>query len=286
MMRTFLWTLRRELWENRWLYRAPLGMATVLVLGFAAYARLLPAQMVAAQSLEALPRHAAMTAPYDVVAGFMMIAGLLIAVVYCVDALYSERRDRSVLLWKSLPVSDATTVLAKLSIPVLVLPIIVWASTVAIHLTMMLISTAVLAANGQSPALLWTQVHLLSMSLSLLNHLVMGHGLIAAPLFGWLLLMSAWAPRAPFLWAFLPPLAAAFLERVAFGTTHFAEFLLARIGGGPGAMPSIPGGSMIDAVGQRPLLQVLVAPSLWMGLAVTGLMLAAMARVRRATQPA
>ena len=180
MIRHFAWALRRELWENRWLYAAPLCLAAVIVVGFGAYAFHLPAQMAALATLDAAGQRKAIVDPYGAVAGLMMIAGLLVAVIYSIDALYAERRDRSVLLWKSLPVSDVMTVLAKTCIPVLLLPLTIWAITVAVHLTMLLISSAVLMADGQGASIVWTQVRLLSNSLSLLYHLVGLHGLYAS----------------------------------------------------------------------------------------------------------
>ena len=51
-----------------------------------------------------------------------MLTAFLVGVFYCLDALHGERRDRSILFWKSLPVSDLTTVLAKASVPCRVLP--------------------------------------------------------------------------------------------------------------------------------------------------------------------
>ncbi len=285
MIRTFMWTVRRELWESRWLYMAPVSMAAVIVIGFAAYAFRLPGQMTALASLDALHQRSAIFAPYDAAAGLMMIAGLLIGIIYCVDAVYGERRDRSVLLWKSLPVSDTTTVLAKLCIPVLLVPLIVWAATMAAHILMLVISTAILAANGQSAALLWTHFRLVPTALALLYHLVALHGLFAAPLYGWLLLMSAWAPRAPILWAFLPPVGIAFLERVAFGTSRFAGLLLSRFSGGVDAVATPAGGTLMDVMAQMPLSHFVVAPAVWLGFAVTALLVAGTVRLRRSAQP-
>ena len=285
MIRSFMWAVRREFWESRWLYMAPVCLAAVIVVGFAAYALRLPAQMTALASLDVLRQRRAIFEPYDVAAGLMMLAGLLVGVIYCVDAVYGERRDRSVLLWKSLPVSDATTILAKLCIPVLLLPLIVWATTVAAHILMLSISTAILAANGQSASLLWTQFRLVPTALALLYHLIALHGLSTAPLYGWLLLMSAWAPRAPILWAFLPPVGIAFLERVAFGTSRFSGLLLSRLSGGVDAVATPAGGTLMDVMAQMPLSQFLVAPAVWIGFAVTALLVAGTVRLRRSAQP-
>ena len=84
--------------------------------------------------------------------------------------------------------------------------------------------------------MLWTQVHLFPMSLMLLYHLITVHVLWHAPFYGWLLLISAWARRAAFLWAVLPIIAIAFVEKIAFNTSHFATFLGDRLGGGAEAM--------------------------------------------------
>ena len=84
MIRSFMWAVRRELWESRWLYLAPLSMAAVIVVGFTAYAFRLPAQMSAIASLDILHQRKAIVEPYDTVAGLMMVAGLLFGIIYCV----------------------------------------------------------------------------------------------------------------------------------------------------------------------------------------------------------
>ena len=103
---------------------------------------------------------------------------------------------------------------------------------------MLLLSSAVLLGSGLSVATLWTQLSLFQMSLMLLYHLVTVHALWYAPIYGWLLLVSGWARRAPFLWAVLPPLAIGVVEKIAFNTSHFAAMLGYRISGGPEAVSS------------------------------------------------
>jgi ABC-2 type transport system permease protein len=105
-----------------------------------------------------------------------------------------------------MPVSDAETVLSKAAIPLLVLPVITVAVTFLTHFVMLLVSTAVVAGNGLSVGTLWNQVALGPMTATLAFHLVGIHGLWFAPVYAWLLLVSAWARRMPFLWAVLPPL--------------------------------------------------------------------------------
>ena len=134
-----------------------------------------------------------------------MGTALIVGIFYSLDALYGERRDRSILFWKSLPVSDLTTVLSKLTIPLVVLPLLSFAISLATQFIMLLLSSVILLGSGVSIATLWTEVSFFHVSLVLLYHLLTVHGLWYAPIYGWLLLVSAWAPRAPFIWAVLPP---------------------------------------------------------------------------------
>ncbi|HEX8848617.1 MAG TPA: hypothetical protein VF761_03705 [Gemmatimonadaceae bacterium] len=286
-MNRFIWSLRRELWENPWLWRAPAAIAAVGFVGFVAYALgRLPAQVAGLAAVIAAHGSDHLREPYEVVAGVMMGIGLLLAVIYCVDALYGERRDRSVLLWKSLPVSDLETVLAKLCIPTVVLPAIVWGFTVVLQLAMLLASTAVLAAHGQSAATVWSSARVLADAGPLLYHLVALHGIATAPIYAWILLVSAWAPRAPLAWAILPPVAIGVLEKVALGTTRFAGLLLGRLGGGgAGASAGPSNGDMMQLMNPT-LLGLVVAPAFWLGLAVAGLFVLGAVRVRRSAQPA
>src|SRR5207249_2492959 len=180
-----------------------------------------------------LPQRLGIEQPYDFVALMLMAISFLVAVFYCLDALYGERRDRSILFWKSLPVSDSTTVLSKMSIPVVVVPLVTFAITVATHIAMLLLSSAILLARGTSGVALWNVLPLTHIWGMLFTHLMAGHGLWYAPIYAWLLLVSAWARRAPFLWAVLPPFAVAAVEKIAFNTSHIAAILQHRFAGSP-----------------------------------------------------
>jgi ABC-2 type transport system permease protein len=213
-----------------------------------------------------------------------MAIALIVAVVYCLDALYGERRDRSILFWKSLPVSDLTSVLSKTSIPILVLPLVTFLVTVATQFIMLLVSSVVLAGAGMSATTLWIHVPFFEVSATNFLHVVAFHGIWYAPLYGWLLLASAWAKRAPLLWATLPPVAIGVVERIAFNTSHFAAMLQYRF---MGSMESGPPADKItmDMLAPRPLGQVLISPGLWVGLAITGVFLYAATWLRRSRGP-
>jgi len=281
MTRPFYWSVQRELWEYRSIYIAPLAAAAIFLIGFLISTIHLPRQM---RTLSPPAQHQAIMTPYDFIAGLLMLTAMVVGLFYCLDALNGERRDRSILFWKSLPVSDTTAVLAKASIPFVVLPLITFSATVAAQWIMLLLSSAVLLANGLSAEMLWTQVHLFPMSLMLLYHLITVHVLWHAPFYGWLFLISAWARRAAFLWAVLPILAIVFVEKIAFNTSHFATFLGDRLGGGAEAM-TMPGSMPIDPGVHITLTRYLGTPGLWIGLAFTAICLAAAVQLRRYRSP-
>ena len=283
-MQRFYWSVRRELWENRSLYLAPLGVAALILVASLIGAIGLPATLRNG-SLDPARQQELVEQPYVFAALLLMFTTLVIGIFYCVDALQGERRDRSILFWKSLPVSDLTTVLAKATIPLIVLPLITWGITVVTQAMMLVLGSARLLGSDAGIAGLWTRVSLLPMSGILLYHLVFGHGLWWAPFWGWLLLVSAWARRAAFLWATLPLLAIGLLEKIAFNTSHFAALLLYRFTGGPqgpenSSNPMSMAGMMLATPGQ-----FLTSAGLWTGLAALALFLAAATRLRHSRGP-
>jgi ABC-2 type transport system permease protein len=283
--RRMYWSVRRELWESRSIYIAPLAVATLILAGFLISAIHLPDKMRATLALNPMQQHELIEKPYNFAALLIMGTTFIVAVFYCLDALYGERRDRSILFWKSLPVSDLTTVLSKASIPLVVLPLLTFAITVVTQGIMLLLSTAVLLGSGLSAATLWTHLPLWHMSLMLLYHLLAIHALWYAPIFGWLLLVSGWARRAPFLWAALPLLAIGVVEKIAFNTSHFAAMLEHRIGGSPEHAASTVGGMSMDSLMQFTPGRFLMSPGLWIGLAITAAFLAAAVLLRRNREP-
>lgn len=276
--RRLYWSVRRELWEYRSLYLAPLAVAGVTLLGFlvASLGRALTTQDMA-------QRRAVLEEPSTFAALLIMATTFIITVFYCLDALHGERRDRSILFWKSLPVSDLTTVLAKASIPLVVLPLITFAITIALQWIMLLVSTAVLLGSGLSVGTLWTRSS--EMWVVLLYHLLAIHALWYAPIWGWLLLVSAWARRAAFLWAFLPPLAIGVVEKIAFNTSHFGAMLGHRFMGGPEDASFPAGGMSMHSVAHVNPGQFLISSGLWIGLAIAVAFLAMAVRLRRYRGP-
>jgi len=282
--RPFFWSVRRELWEHRSIYIAPLAAAGLALFGFLFSLTSLTRRVGAAAALDAVHQRQTLMRPYDYAAGFLMVAALIVGIVYCLDTLYGERRDRSVLFWKSLPVSDLNVVLSKASVPLAILPLLTWSLTVATQFIILLLSMVALTGHGAGIALLWTQVSLFQMSLMLLYHLVTVHVLWHAPLYGWLLMVSAWARRAPVLWAVLPPLAIIAVEALVFNSSHFAHWLGYRFSGGSEAMV-MTGGMPLDPGTHLTPGRFLSTPGLWFGLIFTAGFILAAARLRRYRGP-
>lgn len=270
--RPFYWSVWREIWENRSLYMAPLIVAGVQVIGLAFSCSGIADRRRAVLLLDdPLARRHQIEPPYDMVAMMMILTVCVVGVFYCLDALHGERRDRSILFWKSLPVSDRIAVLAKATIPLVVLPLIAFALTMCVQLIMLVMSSVVLAVHGVNPATTLSHVPFLQ------NWLVFLYGLIAlslwhAPIYAWFLMVSAWARRATFLWAILPWIALGIFERITFGTKYFGSFVRHRLMGfAPDAFdfrgqekPSI------DYLSQLTPGRYLTSPGLWLGLLVAG----------------
>ena len=279
------WSIRRELWENRSIYVAPLAVAALVLIGSLIGMFRLPGRMTALSALSPMQQQEAIAQPYTYAALAIMFTTFIVTVFYSLDALYGERRDRSILFWKSLPVSDLTTVVSKASIPIVIIPLLTFAITVVTQWIMVLLSSAALLMNGLSVASLWTTLSLSQSWLMLLYHLVAVHALWYAPIYAWLLLVSAWARRVPILWAGLPLLAIALVEKIAFNTTHFAVMLEHRMDGGIEGAPFTSYGGVSHVMAHHNLAEFVVRPGLWIGLLVAAIFLAGAVRLRRERGP-
>ena len=284
--RPFFWSLRRELWENRSIYIAPLIVVGVVLFGFAVSMAHFPEGRRAALLLDEAHRRMAISMHYGIAAMMIMITGMIVGVFYCLDALHGERRDRSILFWKSLPVSDLTTVLSKISIPLLILPLLSFIIILPTQLTMLLLSSAVLAGSGLDPWMSWTYFYPPREFVVLLYSLI-ALTLWHAPIYSWLLLVSGAVRRATFLWAILPAVAVIVFERITFGTAYFWGFLKERVTGFASNAfefhdPKVP---CIDSLSQLTPGKYLSMPGLWLGLVVAAICIIAAARLRRYRGP-
>jgi len=281
-LRPLYWSIRRELWENRSIYIAPLAAAVVFLFGFMINMVTMRRGM-GASLLDPAQPHDLLTTQYEISASLIMGTAFIVGIFYSLDALYGERRDRSILFWKSLPVSDLTAVLSKVTIPLVILPLVSFAISLATQFIMLLLSSVILAGSGVNIGALWADESFFHVSVVLLYHLFTVHGLWYAPFYGWLLMVSVWARRAPFIWAFLPPFVIVGVEKIAFNTSYFLALLQDRLLG--------PGGSMAAHQHPKDFMATLITehffstPGLWIGLVVAAVFLFAAVRLRRYQGP-
>ncbi len=302
-MKYWITLVRREFWEHRALWVAPLVVAALLIVltavsggvHLAADARI-EVDGQAIDFVKAITPERAEKLFGVLVAG-LYVPQLIVVLVglffYLLDALYSERKDRSILFWKSLPVSDSHTVAAKALVALVVVPLGVWAVSAVTSLATIGVLTNKLAGTSFAPIVQWNTGIWLAVQAAMFAGTLVA-ALWYAPVAGALLLISAWARRNVFLWAVLPPVALMLLEKTAFDSNRVASFLEYRLGGffdamGMGVSPGERAVGMTDREFARigevysrldttPLLGNV---DLWLGVAAAVLMLWAAVQVRR-----
>lgn len=294
--------IRRELWEHRAIYVTPLVIALIVCLmavtgqvSVSGFDHAVDVGILGATNLGTNERAAAITVLMISLSSTFVFAMWILTTFYSLDALYAERKDRSILFWRSIPLTDFETVLSKLLTALLVIPLITFAVLVATHLIVLFMTSVWLGARGANAwHLIWsaapffdnwaaTLVFLLALSLWL------------SPFVGWFLFVSAFTKRSPLLIASLPIAILPLLEKIIFKTTVFAEAFFVR----SVKMPLFSGLDNLDLLFQEgkhfrvageaslSLLSLLdlgrffSSPGLWSGLVVCGLFVTAAIYVRR-----
>ncbi len=301
-MKSFAALLKREIWEHPAFYVAPLVVATLILVSgiynaFYVVSKYIGYERVVSV-LNTIPE-AARPVMYSWWPLLVIVFNLVLVTVivfYLMDCLYADRKDRSILFWKSLPVSDSTTVLAKLTTALITVPAITFVVTIGASMVLMVMLTLIIWFGGGSAwDLLWKPLSLFDGALFIAYSFLV-QSLWYVPLVGWALLASAWSRRSPFMWTFLPPIAVIILEQMLFRTERFAELLGERI---VGVIPlayqvndeqfeamrrSYESGNVenvariTDVIDPTPLLS---SPQLWAGFLVGALFIAAAIWLRR-----
>jgi ABC-2 type transport system permease protein len=167
-----------------------------------------------------------------------------------------------------------------------VLPVLAFTITIVLYCIMLLMSSVALLGSGLGVAAYWKQFSFFETPMLLLYHLLTAHTLWPAPVYCWLLLVSGWARRATFVWAALPVVAIAAIERITFHSSHFAMMVLHRlIGHVTTAAMSTPDTFPTNPMTHITPLRFLGAPGLWIGLAFAAAFLLAAVRLRRYSGP-
>ncbi|HTB66577.1 MAG TPA: hypothetical protein VK727_10125 [Steroidobacteraceae bacterium] len=276
--------IRREFWEHRALWMAPLAVAALLLIGA------IVGKVNFDSSLAALPEQR--RALFGVFMGLSAVPQFItlgiISWMYAGDCLYTERKDRSILFWKSMPVSDTLSVLSKALVVMAIVPLGVYLVSAVTTLLMSGIHV-VRAWQDHSGDVFWDAGTWLRIQWVSLEAVVAGV-LWYAPITAFLLLVSAWARRSVQLWVFLPPLILVMMERIALGSTHVWDILWYRLGG-VFTHSGVPYPGFGNVAGQHPTLNLLfvnVDPlpvfanvDLWLGVAVAALLIVATIRIRQ-----
>ena len=221
-MNTFPWLIRREFWENRAIWMIPAVLGGLLI--FCACVGRVDIMSVNSP-----------LAPHVVGRMFLIVVGLVFFLLmsiysayYLLECLYADRKDRSILFWKSLPVSDTQTVLSKLCVGVIVIPLVYFAfadlTSVLLAFVLSIRLHSVIGANLWQGDV-WLQIQ------ALWIYLIITTAIWYLPLAGWLLLVSAYAKRAVMLWSVLPPLMLYIMERLFLGTHVIASIIHEQFSG-------------------------------------------------------
>jgi len=285
--KVLLTLVRREFWEHRALWLAPLVVTALLAL-CAAIGRIHLDVDDAAHVQGEAQRVAVFTLIQWVFAMPLYVVALFVVSFYLLDCLYAERKDRSILFWKSLPVSDGLTVCSKMLVALVVVPLGVFALALLAHLLYTAILGARVLIGTLPPVFTWNTYEWLRTELVMFLVTVLAV-LWYAPLAGYLLVMSSWVRRSPMLLATLPLVLAPILEWVAFGTRHVMDFINYRLNGiwwllgvhntriiTKHGLASV--GTALEALSFR---AVLTSIDLWLGLVVTAALVYAAIRIRR-----
>ncbi|HTU67136.1 MAG TPA: hypothetical protein VMF52_14405 [Steroidobacteraceae bacterium] len=231
---------------------------------------------------------------YLAITGLVTTFTCIVVFFYLIDCLYAERRDRSILFWKSLPISDAQVVITKLLVALVVVPAGALLLAAAMQLLMVLLvwvrfhGTVIGAALPDLSILAWIK------SLATALVLTLGSVLWYAPIAGYLLVMSSWARRNVFLWAVLPPIALGALEGFFLHSVHVFDFLGWRFSGFAQLLKVDPNALNVgtrssaeevpavgDVLSHLNLSGLFLSAELWIGLAVTAALVFVAIRLRR-----
>jgi ABC-2 type transport system permease protein len=301
MIQTQLALLRRELWEHRAIYVVPGVVALLMVLssltGQVSINDIehLDAGLIGIQNMPDNARAAAISALMVGISMPFIFAMWVLTVFYCLDSVYAERKDRSILFWRSIPVTDFETVLSKLLTAVLVVPLVTFLIVVATQLLVLVNVSIWVSIRGGSPwHLIWTAMPFADNWAAMLM-LLIALPLWMSPFVGWFVFVSAFTKRSPLLVAALPIVLLPILEKLFFGSAVMADALFVR----SIKMPLFANidnmellfqeGDDIARLAETELSLVslmdvggfLVNPQLWLGIVVCGLFTAAAIYVRR-----
>lgn len=290
--------IRRELWEHRSLYVTPAVIGLLVSLGtvtgqatFSAFDQAVDLAILGGSNLGENERAAALSALMSGVSVSFVIGMWFLTIFYALDALYAERKDRSILFWRSIPCTDFETVLSKLLTAVIVIPLVTFAFIVVTHLVVLIVSSIWIGIQGANAGhLIWSAVPLVDNWAATFVFLL-AVPLWSSPFIGWFLFVSAFAKRSPFLMAVLPLLILPMLEKIFFGSSAIVDAFFIRAwkmplfrGFDPSDFFNEEQHTVTEAISLLSLMDLggfMTSGGLWIGILVCGLFTTAAIYVRR-----
>ena len=222
-MKRLLALMKREFWENKGAFRTtPIAIGIIYVIGLLMavittvyfdneFHTLKDAIRFIAEQDEGIRARILYEGALSS-AGLFTVAMGFVIFFYLLGSLYDDRKDRSILFWKSLPASDTLTLASKLLSAMITAPLIFWLVFVATMFLLSIIASAIVLAVGENPLTLFVGASNAFKAWGLILASYLAQSFWALPLYGWLMLVSAFAPRIPLLFAVLPPVVFAVLQ--------------------------------------------------------------------------
>ena len=147
---------------------------------------------------------------------------------YSLSTFADERKDRSLIFWRSLPVSDLTTVLSKVFTVTLIVPLMVLPYIILLQLVAQT-SASIFFATNDIVSFGWLWGSYIFTDWFRIIFSLWAQSLWSLPLFLWLMLAGTYAAR-PIAGAIVPPVILIVLEGIIFKTNLVLEFIENRIG--------------------------------------------------------
>lgn len=227
--------IKRELWEHRSIYLTPAAIGIIMIVATltgqvsaSAFGAAVDVALVSMGEMTELQRRALMHVYLIGLASTFLIAMWILAVFYSLDCLYAERKDKSILFWRSLPVTDAETVISKLLVALVVIPAATFIGIIVTHLLSLVVTSFWLRVEGGSPMhLIWSQLPLFDAWLAIFIFLV-AWMIWMSPFIGWFLLASAYVKRSPLLLSSMPIALLPMLEKIVFGSGTLFRWFFVR----------------------------------------------------------
>ena len=162
------------------------------------------------------------------VLGFPLVIALGFAVLaYSLSTFFDERKDKSIIFWRSLPVSDSFTVFSKLIVALVVAPLLVIPALLFLHLVSVTAGSIYFAVSDIVPFTWAWQAYPWLDWIRVIFSLWM-QSLWSLPIITWIMLAGAYS-RKPVVAAILPPVVVVLVEGVSLSSSVFLDSLFERV---------------------------------------------------------